>query len=228
MKTRTMLLAAVATIAIGAGAAFAEPPDGPDPDGYYSHSDRDGYYDRDGHYHHFTDADRPPPPDADDRGPPPPDADDRGPPDEGRGPPPRYYREGAYERDCHAGTAAGTVFGAAGGGLIGGVASHGNPAAIVGGILLGGLFGHAVSHDIDCDDQRYAFNVYADGLNGDIGHRYDWSHGDSRGYFTPTREYSEHGMRCREFTTVTWRHGEELRHDGSACYGRDGYWHFDD
>ncbi len=125
-------------------------------------------------------------------------------------------------------TQAGTVFGAAGGGLIGGVASHGNPAAIVGGILLGGLFGHAVTHDIDCDDQRYAFNVYADGINGDIGHRYDWRHGDSYGYFTPTREYTEDGLRCREFATVTWRHGEAIHHDGSACYGRDGYWHFDD
>ncbi|MEJ0025523.1 MAG: hypothetical protein WDN01_05795 [Rhizomicrobium sp.] len=227
MRTRTLFLAAAAVLAISGGAAFAQA--GPDPDGYYSRSDRDGYYDRNGHYQHFTDADRPPPddrgspPDADDRGPPPPD-DDRGPPP----PPPRYYHEGDYERDCHAGNAAGTVFGAAGGGLIGGVASHGNPAAIVGGILLGGLFGHAVTHDIDCDDQRYAFNEYAVGLNGDIGRRYEWRHGDSYGYFTPTREYSEDGLRCREFTTVTYRHGEEFRHDGAACYGRDGYWHFDD
>ena len=233
MRTRTMLLAAAAAITIGAGTAYAQPPDGPDPNGYYSPSDRDGYYDRDGHYHHFTDANRPPPPDADDeRGPPPPDADDRGPPppdaDDRGPPPPHYYRQGDYERDCHAGNAAGTVFGAAGGGLIGGVASHGNPAAIVGGIILGGLFGHAVTHDIDCDDQRYAFNVYADGLNGEIGRRYEWRHGESYGYFTPTREYRDDGQRCRDFTTVTYRHGEEFRHDGSACYGRDGNWHFDD
>lgn len=227
MKTKFMLLAAAAAIAIGAGTAFAQPADGPDPDGYYSRVDHDGYYDRAGHYHHFTDADR----DAlDQRGPPPGADDDRGPPpDYDRGPPPpRYYREGDYERDCHAGNAAGTVFGAAGGGLIGGVASHGNPAAIVGGILLGGLFGHAVTHDIDCDDQRYAFDDYAEGLNGEIGRRYEWSHGDSHGYFTPTREYSDNGQRCREFTTVTYRHGEEFRHDGSACYGRDGNWHFGD
>jgi len=240
MHVKSMLLAAAAAMALGAGVAFAQPPDSPpDPNGYYSPSDRDGYYDRDGHYHHYTDANRPPPddrgppPDADDRGPPPPDGDYRGPPpppdaDDDRGPPPRYYHEGDYERDCHAGNAAGTVFGAAGGGLIAGAASHGNPAAIVGGILLGGLFGHAVTHDLDCDDQRYAFNEYAVGLNGDIGRRYEWRHGEAYGYFTPTREYGDHGLRCREFTTVTYRHGEEYRHDGAACYGRDGYWHFED
>ncbi|MEI9989698.1 MAG: hypothetical protein WDM86_06635 [Rhizomicrobium sp.] len=212
MRTKILLLAAAAAIAMSVDGALADPSDGPDPQGYYSRTDHDGYYDRNGHYQHFTDADRPPP--DDDDGPPP--------------PPPRYYHEGDYERDCHAGNAAGTVFGAAGGGLIAGAASHGNPAAIVGGVLLGGLFGHAVTHDIDCDDQRYAFNVYADGLNGDIGRRYEWRHGDSYGYFTPTREYSEDGLRCRAFTSVTWRHGEEFHHDGSACYGRDGYWHFDD
>jgi surface antigen len=224
-----MLLAAAAAVAIGAGTAFAQPPagpgpSGPDPDGYYSQTDRDGYYDRDGNYHHFRD-DRTSP--DTDRAPP--DADRAYPDsDEDAGPPPRYYREGDYERACHSGDTAGTVFGAAGGGLIGGVASHGNPAAIVGGIILGGLFGHAVTHDIDCDDQRYAFDSYATGLNGEIGHRYEWRHGDNYGYFTPTKEYTEDGMRCREFHSVTFHHGEESDHDGAACYGHDGNWHFED
>lgn len=201
------LLAAAAVIALSSGAAFAQ--SGPDPDGYYSRTDRDGYYDREGHYQHFNDSNRP-------------DVDDR----DGSPPPPAYYREGDYERDCHRGTAAGTVFGAVGGGLIGGAASHGNAGAVVGGVLLGGLLGNALSRDVDCDDQRYAFDSYAVGLNGDIGERHEWRHGESYGYFTPTREYTEDGRRCREFTTVTYRHGEENRHDGSACYGNDGYWHF--
>ncbi len=59
MKIRTMLLAAVAAMTLGAGAALAQPPDGPDPDGYYSRTDHYGYYDRDGHYRHFSGADRP-------------------------------------------------------------------------------------------------------------------------------------------------------------------------
>lgn len=229
MKRSTIFLGACATaIAIGAGAAFAQ-PDWPDPDAYYSQTDHTGFYDHNGRYHQF-DSQHPWPGDMDsnDRAPPP---DDRRPPPDARdnqddAPPPGYYREGDYERDCHRGNAAaGTVFGAAGGGLIGGVASHGNPAAIVGGVLLGGLFGNAISRDIDCDDQRYAFDTYATGLNGDVGRRYDWSHGDSHGYFTPTREYYDDGLRCRDFTSVTFRHGEEYDHNGAACYQRDGTWH---
>ena len=199
MTTRSLLLAATAVLLLGTGAATAQ-SDRPDPDGYYSNTDHDGYYDRDGTYRHFNDGD-----DDHDRN------DDRD-----SGPPPGIYREGDYERDCHRGSGAGTVFGAIGGGLIGGAASHGNAGAVVGGVLLGGLLGNALSRDIDCDDQRYAFDSYAGGLNGDLGHRYDWRHGESYGYFTPTRE----------FTTVTYRHGEEFHHDGTACYERDGYWHF--
>ncbi|MEJ1969930.1 MAG: hypothetical protein WDN03_15040 [Rhizomicrobium sp.] len=216
MKTRSLLLIAAAALSLSASAALAQ--EGPDPDGYYSRTDHDGYYDRDGHYQHFPPGYR----GDDDRSG---AGDDRGPPDDRDGPPPRVYREGDYERDCRSGTAAGTVFGAAGGGLIGGAASHGNPAAIVGGVLLGGLLGNALSRDVDCDDQRYAFDTYADGFNGEIGRRYEWRHGDSYGYFTPTREYADAGSRCRDFTTTTYRGGRTYTHDGTACYGRDGYWH---
>ena len=141
--------------------------------------------------------------------------------------PPAAHREGDYERNCHRGNAAaGTVFGAIGGGLIGGAASHGNAGAVVGGVLLGGLLGNALSRDIDCDDQRYAFNVYADGFNGEIGRRYEWRHGGDYGYFTPTREYWDDGLRCRAFIETTYRHGQEYDHEGDACYEGDGYWHF--
>ncbi len=207
--TKTMLLAAAAVLALSSSAAVAQPM--PDPDGYYSRTDHDGYYDRDGHYRHF-------PNDDGDRG----AYDDR----DREGPPPGIYHEGDYERDCHRNTGAGTVFGAVGGGLIGGAASHGNAGAVVGGAILGGLLGNALSRDIDCDDQRYAFDSYAVGLNGDLNVRHDWRHGENYGYFTPTREYTDDGQRCRDFTTVTYRHGEEYRHDGTACYAHDGYWHF--
>lgn len=193
MRTRSLLLAAAAAIALSTTAVLAQ--EGPDPDGYYSRTDHTGYYDREGHYRHM-DVDRAYP-------------DDRGPPPD---------RESYYDRDCQSGTAAGTVAGAAGGGLIGGVASHGNPAAIVGGIFLGGLLGNALSRDVDCEDQRYAYDSYHEGLYGEVGHRYDWSHNGNRGYFVVTREFNDGGDRCREFTTVTYRHGEELRHDGVACY----------
>ncbi|MGZ5835051.1 MAG: hypothetical protein ACXWLD_00860 [Rhizomicrobium sp.] len=204
-KRIAMYLAGTAAIILGAGAALAQSDEYPDPDGYYSRTDHAGYYDRDGHYRHMNNE------------------------DSDTGPPPNYYREGDYERNCRAGNStAGTVFGAIGGGLIGGAASHGNAGAVVGGVLLGGLLGNALSRDVDCDAQRDAFNVYAEGLNGDLDRRYEWHHGDDYGYFTPTREFRDGGLRCREFTVTTYRHGQPYQHDGTACYERDGYWHFRD
>jgi len=187
MTTKCLLLAAAAVMALSTSAAVAQ--DRPDPNGYYSDSDHDGYYDRDGHYRRFDNAaDH----DGDDR------SDQGGPDEDDSGPPPVVYHEGDYERECHNGNVrAGTVFGAAGGGIIGGVASHGNPVAIVGGVLLGGLLGNTLSRDVDCDDQHVAFDVYADGLNGEVGRRYEWRHGESYGYFTPTRDYTEDGRHCR-------------------------------
>src|SRR6185312_10505958 len=106
------LLGAAALLAT-VTALHAQPgwvPPGNDPGGYYSDSDHNGYYDRNGTYRHIqNDRDR-------DYGPPPP------PP-----PPSAYYEEGRYEQNCHRGnTAAGTIFGALAGGLIGGAASRGN------------------------------------------------------------------------------------------------------
>ena len=202
-----LYLAGAAAIVLAMGPALAQPDETRDPDGYYSNTDRDGYYDRDGHYRRFSDGD-----DADAR-----DDDDA---------PPVYYREGEYERGCRSGNrAAGTVFGAVGGGLIGGAASHGNAGAVVGGVILGGLLGNALSRDVDCDSQREAFSIYADGFNGEIGRRYDWHHGDDYGYFTPTREYQMEGQRCRDFTETSYHNGREYRHVGTACYEHDGHWH---
>ena len=192
------------------------PPPGNDPYGYYSQYDHEGYYDRQGRYRHIRNDDRgfgPPPP------PPPPP-----------GPPPgAYYQQGNYERDCHRGNAAaGTIFGALAGGLIGGAASHGNGGAVVGGAVLGGLLGNAVSQDIDCDDQPEAFRVYATGLNGDVGRRYEWRHGGAYGYFTPVREYRRGGVVCRDFTETSYRpDGRSFTRTGTACHQTDGNWRFD-
>ncbi|MBV9043512.1 MAG: hypothetical protein JO348_02840 [Alphaproteobacteria bacterium] len=215
MRMKHVFLAAAAVCALGATSALAQSDWRPDPDGYYSRTDHDGYYDRSGHYRHFERGYRGYP------------GDDRGYYPGDRPPPPAPYREGAYGGDCHSGNAtAGTVLGAVGGGLVGSAASHGNAGAVVGGAILGGILGNAISRDIDCDDQRYAFDTYSGGLNGDIGRRYEWRHNANYGYFTPTREYYDRGLRCREFTTVTYRGGQEYDHTGVACYESDGYWHF--
>lgn len=184
------------------------PPPGNDPYGYYSQYDHEGYYDRQGRYRHVR-------PSGPDYGPPPP-------------PPGAYYEQGRYEQDCRRGNAAGTIFGALAGGLIGGAASHGNGGAVAGGAILGGLLGNAVSQDVDCNDQPYAFRVYADGLNGDIGRRYEWRHGGAYGYFTPVREFRRGGMICRDFTETSYRpDGRNFTRSGTACRQSDGNWRFD-
>ena len=138
------------------------------------------------------------------------------------------YRQGAYEQNCRGGNqAAGTIFGALAGGLIGSAASHGNGGAVVGGAVLGGLLGNTISRDISCDSQPYAFRTYSTGLNGQIGRRYDWNHGQERGYFIPTREYRRSGSVCRDFRETTYRDGREYTRSGTSCRSRDGNWQFD-
>jgi surface antigen len=181
-------------------------PPGPDPYGYYSQYDRDGYYDRDGHYIRYQDQ-------RYDQGPPPPDAS---------------YEEQRYEENCErSNNTAGTFFGAIAGGLIGGAASHGNGGAVVGGAILGGLFGNAVTRDMPCADHPYAFRVYAAGLDGNIGQRYEWRHGDDYGYFIPQREFHRGGTVCRSFTETTYADGHSYTRSGTACRQTDGNWHFD-
>jgi surface antigen len=220
MPIKRIFMTAAAILAIGTIVAEAQPampPPGNDPYGYYSQYDRDGYYDRDGRYRRIRhrDFDGPPPPPA--YGPPP--------------PPPGgvYYEQGRYEADCHRGNAAaGTIFGALAGGLIGGAASHGNGGAVVGGAILGGLLGNTVSRDIECDDQPYAFRVYADGLNGNLGQRYEWRNGRAYGYFTPMREFRRGGVICRDFSETSYRSdGRSFSRTGTACREVDGNWRFD-
>jgi len=147
----------------------------------------------------------------------------------GEAPPPpgayNYYRSGDYERSCRSGNAAaGTIFGAIAGGLIGGAASHGNGGAVAGGVILGGLLGNALSRDIDCDDQRYAFDSYSLSLNGDLDRDYEWRHGNNYGTFRSTREYQDNGTVCRDFRAVTYRDGQRFEREGTACRDRDGNW----
>jgi surface antigen len=186
-----------------------------DPNGYYSQTDQRGYYDRNGRYRQMRVRN---------------DRSDR----QGWAAGTRndqssnYYRQGEYEQSCRRGNVvAGTIFGAAAGGVVGSAVSRGNGGAVIGGAVLGGLLGNTVAKDIDCDDQPYAFNTYSDGLNGDVGRRYDWNHNQSRGYFQPTRDYQRSGSQCRDFTETTYRGNRELTRTGTACRASDGHWRFD-
>jgi surface antigen len=217
VKTR-IVLGMAALLATASAAAAQNYGPHADPDGYYSQSDQRGYYDRAGKYRQIpVQYDR---------------RDDRGAYQDGAGTrydhSANYYRQGEYEQSCRRGNvAAGTIFGAVAGGLVGSAVSHGNGGAVVGGAVLGGLLGNTVSKDIDCEDQPYAFRTYSDGLNGDVGRRYDWNHGQSRGYFQPVREYQRSGYQCRDFTETTYRGDQAFTHTGTACRASDGQWRFD-
>jgi surface antigen len=212
MRIGIALMAAAAALCVTALAASAQnygPPR--DPDNYYSQSDQRGYYDHNGRYRRMREQ-----------------YDQRSDYRDDQRAPAAYYRQGEYEQSCHRGNAAaGTIFGAVAGGLVGSAVSRGNGGAVVGGAVLGGLLGNTISRDIDCDDQPYAFRTYSDGLNGDVGRRYDWNHGEARGYFQPTREYQRSGIQCRDFTETTYRGGREVTHSGTACRASDGQWRFD-
>lgn len=120
----------------------------------------------------------------------------------------------------------GTVLGALGGGVIGGLVSHGNGLGIVGGALLGGLAGNAIARDMDCDDRPYAARSYHDSFYGPVGQRYEWRRGPDRGYVVTNREYYRGRMQCRDFTQVVYRDGREFNRDGTACRRGRGEWKF--
>ena len=206
MKTKIALMTAVLLATTLAAQAQNYGPRR-DPNGYYSQADQRGYYDSNGRYRQMRDR-----------------QDRRAGYDQSA----NYYRQGEYEKSCRSGNAvAGTIFGAAAGGIVGAAVSRGNGGAVIGGAVLGGLLGNTVAKDIDCDDQPYAFNTYSEGLNGDVGRRYDWNHNQSRGYFQPTRDYRRSGIQCRDFTTTTYRGNREFTRTGTACRAADGNWRFD-
>ncbi len=121
---------------------------------------------------------------------------------------------------------AGTVLGAAGGGILGGFASNGNGLGIIGGALLGGLAGNAISRDMDCDNQRAASRSFDQSFSGRVGERHEWRAGRDRGYVVTNREYRRGGQVCRDFTQVYYRRGREIDRNGTACRGRNGDWQF--
>jgi len=135
----------------------------------------------------------------------------------------------AWADDCHSDHTGGTVLGAIAGGVLGGVASHGNGLAIAGGAIFGGLAGNALSRDIDCDDRDSAGHAYQDAFNdGEVGHQYEWEgrHG-GHGYIEINDRYRRNDHECVDFTQVVWHHDERFDRNGTACR-YDGDWQVQD
>jgi surface antigen len=121
--------------------------------------------------------------------------------------------------------------GAVAGGAIGNQFGHGNgrTVATVGGVILGGLAGNSIAHDMNCGDRRLALGSYGEGFEGRIGTRYRWhsSDGSNYGSFTPIREYSRDGSTCRDFRDVGHGNGHDYDRSGTACRHVDGNWYLD-
>jgi surface antigen len=140
-----------------------------------------------------------------------------------------------YARDCGRDQqnqqATNAAIGAAAGGLFGNqVAGRGSrTGGTIAGVLLGALGGFALTHQVDCGDRNYAEPAYTRGLEGRLGQRYDWrnSQDNDHGYFTPTREYNDgYNHTCRNWVSSTYRSGQRMRSNGSACRYEDGNWYF--
>jgi len=57
---------------------------------------------------------------------------------------------------------AGTILGAAGGGLIGNAITHGSAVGVIGGAVAGGFAGNAIARSGDCREDRYHHAYYYD------------------------------------------------------------------
>jgi len=107
-------------------------------------------------------------------------------------------------------------------------AAGGGPAAIAGGVILGGLLGGAVGNALDQRDKELAMKQAQYSLeNSPSGQGSEWRNPDSgnSGTFTPTRTYqTESGQYCREYTQEILVAGEKHQSYGTACRQPDGSW----
>jgi surface antigen len=136
---------------------------------------------------------------------------------------------GIIEGKCNS-AAVGAVLGGAVGGVIGSQVGKGDdrPVAILVGTVLGAVIGSKVGAEIDSGDR------------GCMGHALElagekrpvrWTN-DKTGVsytLTPTRNFSEGTLPCREFTTVASKGGKKDRAQpikGVACRKGNGEWEF--
>jgi surface antigen len=95
------------------------------------------------------------------------------------------------------------------------------------GVVIGGTIGNQIGRNLSCDDRRYAYQSYYDGLQGEPGQHYVWRNdadGD-HGYIIPGETYRDHdGYECRDFQQVMVVHGDRQDSSGTVCRQDDGTW----
>jgi surface antigen len=122
---------------------------------------------------------------------------------------------------------AGTVAGAALGGILGSQvgAGKGRTAAIIGGAVLGALAGSEIGRQMDENDELKAQQTLE---TAPTGQTTTWRNPDTGAEFamTPTKTYKEPrtGQYCREYQTEVVVGGKTEHAYGTACRQPDGSW----
>jgi surface antigen len=141
------------------------------------------------------------------------------------------YNDDTYYRNCRT-TAdpAGIIAGALIGGLVGNsVGQNGNRGgATVAGVIVGGALGAAMTRNLDCEDQSYAYKTYYDGFNsGRPNTAYEWRN-PRNGHYGNFRVVSYNndpsGFRCANYSQQIFIQGRPQTTTGVACQQPDGTW----
>ncbi len=124
---------------------------------------------------------------------------------------------------------AGTVLGAAGGGLLGSTVGKGSGRLVAVGLgaVLGGLLGSEIGNSLDKADQAHAARAYERAGDSPIGETITWRNPESGNYgtVTPSREgQSSDGRYCREYQSSIYVGGQYEQGVGTACRNPDGTW----
>ena len=118
---------------------------------------------------------------------------------------------------------AGTLAGAAVGGLVGNQFGHGKgkTLATIGGAILGGVLGNRIGNSLDQSDEIKANQA----LERNQASSWRNSNNNSDVTVTPTRSYANNtGQTCREYDTTVTIDGRLQRAHGNACRQSDGTW----
>jgi len=139
------------------------------------------------------------------------------------------YNDDNYYRNCRSSSdPAGIIAGAFIGGLLGNAASGGRGGATAAGVIVGGSLGAAMTRNLDCEDQSYAYKTYYDGFNsGRPNSSYQWRN-PKNGHYGNFRVVSyandPDGFRCANYTQEIFIQGRPQTNKGRACQQPDGTW----
>lgn len=139
------------------------------------------------------------------------------------------YNDDVYYQRCrNTVDPAGVIAGALIGGILGNVISDGGGGGTFAGVILGGAAGAALTRELTCEDQSYAYRTYYDGLNAGYEDRtYRWQNPQNGHYGTfQVGDYyqDQGGFNCATYSQAIYINGRPQEAQGRACQQADGTW----